>query len=222
MYAYAANNPVRYIDPDGRIYKNNFERIFVQQVLGDKGVFFYDNATFIPCAPKDSGLSLPLDIIFYDKATYDNPILNDKNTFIHELFHQMQYNSEKGMFGKLYDEFLLDEQMAHFGSITYSRTYCHPDGTTYIKNFYDGKTVSCYVYQYESFNLSKYKTLSDLPFYESQAQFVGDYAELYFDARFGRRPERYKETRLRQMAEIMKNSGFENTEAVKWVLENIK
>ncbi|MBQ1726673.1 MAG: RHS repeat-associated core domain-containing protein, partial [Treponema sp.] len=34
LFHYAGNNPVRYIDPDGRMYKNPFEKEFVCQVLG--------------------------------------------------------------------------------------------------------------------------------------------------------------------------------------------
>ena len=41
-------------------------------------------------------------------------------------------------------------------------------------------------------------------------------------ARFDQKLERYKEIRLKQMAEIMRNSGYEETEAVKWIESNIE
>ncbi|MBP5437486.1 MAG: hypothetical protein J6Y30_05835 [Treponema sp.] len=61
---------------------------------------------------------------------------------------------------------------------------------------------------------------------ESQAQFVGDYAEEYFKARYGggftgtEKQIKSKKENLLKMANIMSNSGFQFTEAVKWVLEN--
>lgn len=113
--------------------------------------------------------------------------------------------------------------MAHLGNIVGYEIHYHPRAGKYTTPIHDGNTVSRYVYQYEKNNLSKYKTLSDLPFLESQAQFVGDYAELYFDARFGKlqNPSENK-TKLKQMAEIMKNSGYEETGAVKWILNEMK
>lgn len=226
LYHYSGHNPVKYIDPDGRIYKNEFEAIFVEQVLGEEGLAVYYCSNFLPWAPEDCGISLPILLfmfIAYDKATYDNPILNNKNTFIHEIFYQIQYFSDPKAFVKLVGEFFLDEQMAKKGRlIGYETHYLQDNGGMYTTPVYDGNTVSRYVYQYEKFNLTKYKTLSDLPFYESQAQFVGDYAELYFDARFGGGLHTYNQYILKQMARIMKNSGYEETEAVKWIESNIK
>ena len=226
LFHYAGNNPVRYVDPDGRIYKNEFEAIFVEQVLGEEGLAVYYCSNFLPWAPEDCGISLPIlpfMFIAYDKATYDNPILNNKNTFIHEIFHQIQYFSDPKAFVKLVGEFFLDEQMAKKGRlIGYETHYFQGNGGMYTTPVYDGNTVSRYVYQYEKFNLTKYKTLSDLPFYESQAQFVGDYADLYYEARYDEGLNSYDQYILKQMARIMKNSGYEETEAVKWIESNIK
>ena len=226
LYHYSGHNPVKYIDPDGRIYKNEFEAIFVEQVLGEEGLAVYYCSNFLPWAPEDCGISLPIlpfMFIAYDKATYDNPILNNKNTFIHEIFHQIQYFSDPKAFVKLVGEFFLDEQMAKKGRlIGYETHYLQGNGGMYTTPVYDGNTVSRYVYQYEKFNLTKYKTLSDLPFYESQAQFVGDYADLYYEARYDEGLNSYDQYILKQMARIMKNSGYEETEAVKWIESNIK
>ncbi len=226
LYHYSGHNPVKYIDPDGRIYKNEFEAIFVEQVLGEEGLAVYYCSNFLPWAPEDCGISLPIlpfMFIAYDKATYDNPILNNKNTFIHEIFHQIQYFSDPKAFVKLVGEFFLDEQMAKKGRlIGYETHYFQGNGGMYTTPVYDGNTVSRYVYQYEKFNLTKYKTLSDLPFYESQAQFVGDYADLYYEARYDEGLNSYDQYILKQMARIMKNSGYEETEAVKWIESNIK
>ena len=159
LYHYSGHNPVKYIDPDGRIYKNEFEAIFVEQVLGEEGLAVYYCSNFLPWAPEDCGISLPIlpfMFIAYDKATYDNPILNNKNTFIHEIFHQIQYFSDPKAFVKLVGEFFLDEQMAKKGRlIGYETHYFQGNGGMYTTPVYDGNTVSRYVYQYEKFNLRR-------------------------------------------------------------------
>ena len=161
--------------------------------------------------------------VFLEVDTFVNPMAADKNTFIHELYHQIQYYQNPFCQIGLISEFSLNEQMANKGSIIGYEAHSLHDGGMYTKPVYDGKTVENYTYQYDKFNLSKYETLSDFPFYEAQAQFVGDYAELYFNARFGKleNPDEDK-MRLKQMSIIMNNSGYENTEAVRWILKDMK
>ena len=224
LFHYAGNNPVRYIDPDGRMYKNPFEKEFVCQVLGSKGVNAYEHSWKFSISDKYRSGSLIFGFVFYESDVYDNPMEKGKNvnTFIHELFHQVQYGSDIGAFPELILEYCLNKDKAEYGSIIGIETCYDFNGSSYIKYVYDSKPVDNYTYQYESWNLSKYNTLSDLPFLESQAQFVGDYAELYFEARFGNGIGTYTQYKLKQMARIMKNSGYEDTEAVRWIENDIK
>ena len=222
LYHYAGNNPVKYVDPDGRMYNNPFEKEFVYQVLGAVGVFVYNSSIILPVPNIWRSGSFIGGLVFYNWNTFVNPMANDKNTFIHELFHQIQYNLDFGAFPKLIQEYALNNQMAENGSIIGTEKCYRPDGSYYYKYIYDGKTIDNYTYQYSNSNLSEYKTLSDLPFYEAQAHFVGDYAELYFKARFGNGIDSYNQYKLKQMARIMKNSGYEETEAVKWIESNIE
>ena len=63
-------------------------------------------------------------------------------------------------------------------------------------------------------------SLSDLSFYESQAQLVGDFAEYYYAERYSSGVKyAWQKNDMKKMAEILNNSGYK-TEAVNWVLEN--
>ena len=73
-----------------------------------------------------------------------------------------------------------------------------------------------YVYNYG--DLSQYNTLSDFPYLESQAEMVGDFAFFYYQERYGIGVENNDKKRIKQMAKILKNSGYKS-EAIKWVLE---
>ena len=53
---------------------------------------------------------------------------------------------------------------------------------------------------------------------ESQAEMVGDFAFFYYQERYGIGVENNDKKRMKQMAEILKNSGYKS-EAIKWVLE---
>lgn len=57
-----------------------------------------------------------------------------------------------------------------------------------------GDIIIDYTYEYDKQNLGIYKTLDDLP---------------------------SQKNRLKQMAIIMNNSGYENTEAVRWILNDM-
>ena len=63
-------------------------------------------------------------------------------------------------------------------------------------------------------------SLSDLSFYESQAQLVGDFAEYYYAERYSSGVKyAWQKNDMKKMAEILNNSGYK-TEAINWVLEN--
>ena len=80
--------------------------------------------------------------------------------------------------------------------------------------------IDNYTYQYDAFDLSKYKTLKDLADKEAQAQFMGIFGKYYYRERYsGGVDYPWHRTQMIQMAEILKNSGYD-TEAVNWVLEN--
>ncbi len=61
--------------------------------------------------------------------------------------------------------------------------------------------------------------LSDIPYLETQAQFVGDFAELYYKIRYEGSSIGMKQ--LVKMNQIVENSGI-NSEVTKWIDENLK
>lgn len=60
-----------------------------------------------------------------------------------------------------------------------------------------------------------------MPYYESQAQMVGTFAELYSKVKNGFTLPGAELKALKESARILSNSGFES-EAIKWVIENIE
>ncbi len=215
------NNPVNYVDPDGRVLNSIFEKQFVQEVLGEKWLDVYEKTLYISVPEGRSG-SFPImqGVIFYSKDVYDDPMNSGErgiNTFIHEIYHQVQYCTDLCAFPNLIKEFFINEDVAKNGVfLGYEYTSANNFIGTSIKKIYDGNPVMNYVYNYDTDNLSKYTSLKDLPFYESRAEFVGDFAEMYYKVRYLNELSYGKE--LKQMAEILKNSGF-NTEAVIWAQE---
>ena len=220
LYHYAGNNPVRYIDPDGRVGKDYREPTFVNEVLGKKGLDVYTSSIYVmlPSEFRSASWDILGGLVFLSSDIFYNPMASSdgRNTLIHELYHQIQYSEDKyclkiclknktdiplpcnltikwneGAFSKLIGEFNLNKEMEKNG----------------IKN---------YTYNYG--NLSKINKLSDLVFLESQAQLVGDFAQYYYDHRYSGDTS-FNKTDLKRMAEILKNSGYD-TEAVRWVLEN--
>ena len=229
LYHYAGNNPVRYTDPDGKILNSVFELQFVKEVLGNDGLFAYLSAFRIKLSGKDRSGSFPISIglILYSEDIYNDPMNSGdkgRNTFIHEIFHQMQYDTDITAFPHLIKEYFLNEDIEKNGLFL---GYDYVESNNFvgfsINKVYDGNPVINYVYGYDIKNLSKYNTLSDLPFYEAQAQLVGDFAELYYTARYGGGFDIYtapeKSTIIKEQARIMQKSNY-NTEAVQWVLEN--
>jgi len=158
-------------------------------------------------------------VILLTSDIYSRPMASDygRKTFIHELFHQIQYaNNPKavkitpknihrlplpnnisfkivGAFPELISEFKLNMEMSiEFGKENYT---------------------------YDYGNLFKIEKISDLQYLESQAELVGDFAQYYYNERYSSGIYLHQQIDMKRMAEILKNSGF-NTEAVQWVLEN--
>jgi hypothetical protein len=80
-----------------------------------------------------------------------------------------------------------------------------------------GKGIAVYDYG----DLSQYKTMYEMPYFESQARMVGDYAELYIKARKGISLSIEQINLLKEMNRILINTGF-ISQATNWVKENIK
>ena len=89
------------------------------------------------------------------------------------------------------------------------------------QGLYSLRNIDVYSYgDYREIDLSLYDTLSDIPYYEAQAQMVGDFAELYSSAKDGKYLTDKQKAALKEAARILSNSGFDS-EAIKWVQTNI-
>ena len=207
LYAYAANNPVHYIDPDGRRNLSYEEYSFIREILGNIGTTAISNATIIN-SPSGRSASTHLFYsgqIWLSNDIYYNPLgsYDGKNTLIHEAFHQVQYLFNPGgctlVNGPSAFDYLLCEQ------------YLYTSGKVDVYSFGD----------YRITDLSQYTTLDDIEYYESQAQMVGDFAELYSLAKDGRKLSEKQSKALKDAATILSNSGFKS-EAIEWVKENIE
>jgi RHS repeat-associated protein len=196
VYHYAGNNPVKLVDPDGKtlgIHRLDTlaESKFVGEVLGPIGEYLFQNADFfkIPGNSSDSGVSLPNRRIGLGSDISLHPMSSTegRNTLVHEVFHQIQYERDPRAWERLRHEFKLDNN-----------------------------GVNVYFYG----NLSKYSRLEDILFHEARATMVGDFAALYYDARYGNGLLDSEKTKIKDMVRILEGS-FISTEATQWVKDNL-
>ena len=73
---------------------------------------------------------------------------------------------------------------------------------------------------YEKTDISRYNSLNDIYYLESQAQLVGKYAELYYKAKNNLALTSTEKNALIEMNRILINSGI-NSEATRWDLKDL-
>ncbi|MBN1649335.1 MAG: RHS repeat-associated core domain-containing protein [Spirochaetales bacterium] len=205
-YAYCANNPIRYTDPTGTIKLDGDQLSFIYSILGPIGERANTGVDIVGLG-NNNAVSLPNGLIGVPAYSYNNTTTNYSsiNDFIHEAFHQVQYfldpilTCETKLGNLSVFENLLIEQ---FQYQTGEDVYAPGD---YTKSDTD---------------LSQYKTLNDMPYFESQAQMVGMFAQLYMMARNGEDLDDIDKTALMEMTRILVNTGLKS-EATEWVSKNI-
>jgi hypothetical protein len=199
---------VQYADPEGRRYISASEAKFIKEVLGDIGIKATKDAIVFSISGNRAGSTniAYFGQIWLSKGISSNPLASKegRNTFIHEVFHQIQEFFEPS--GLLPNPVTGNSAMAKL------------IGEQWLYN--DGKGEPIYDFgDYTKINLSQYSKLSDIPYYEAQAQMVGDFAELYSTAKSGGGLSDNQKTAIKDMANILNNSGFKS-EAIQWVQEN--
>ena len=200
---------MKYLDPDGNRFLTAKEKDFVSEILGDKSEFV-TSAIILPL-PGNRAVSLPVGVIGltsnYQKQLNDHVSVNK---LIHESYHQVQYfdhNSdkrEKNLYEKISDK-ISSKNMTKLVFLSFVS-----EQFSYTLNNNE-------VYKYGS--IDDIGKLSDITYLEAQAQFVGDFAELYYKIRYEGSLIGMKQ--LVKMNQIIENSGI-YSEATKWIDENLK
>ena len=194
------------MDPDGRRDLTVEEIDFIYEILGNDGLAVTDNLS-VKMAPKDRAGSMIWHTIYLERSVYVDSLKTSrgKNDLIHETFHQVQFMFNSaipsiiplvGIGESAWDKLGMEQLLFATGFDVYS--------------FGD----------YRDYDISIYSCLNDIPFLEAQAQLVGNYAQLYDNAKNGIKLSEKEKKALKKSAEILNNSGFEESESVKWVLEN--
>jgi len=211
LYHYAGNNPVRYIDPDGRYPYSKETADFIKEVFGSKGTRALENVSYKVILNNYDACSLTFlwnteRVIFLNIPCYENPMATNstRNDFAHEVFHQIQYTNQ------IDPDINIDFYDASPFSVLGIEKI-----SGIISNIFN---LDIDVYDYG--DLSQYNKLSDFINYEAQAQMAGDFADLYYQARYvGIDLSLDKKRQLKESVRIFENSGMV-TEATKWIKEN--
>lgn len=189
---------------------NNIELDFIKEIFGNIGLQAVKKSTIfkLPANINAEGAAWNLSfkgLIWVKENIYNNSLqsADDRDTFIHEVFHQIQYYLTPGITnipnpvqGTGAFDNLINEQL--------------------IYDEHEKRGIDVYNYN----NLKNYNKLSDLPFLESQAKMVGNFAGLYYRARYGSGIIADEKETARKMAELLRASNY-NSEAIRWVLQNL-
>ena len=234
LFHYAGNNPVRYIDPDGKRDMTAFEKKFATEILGKYAPLdtkIYSNIANI------GSFSSPTGFIIISKDYYSDSFSDSRtlSNMMHELFHQVQYNEnpfslhefsayleiQVGLSSSnnkiiLHASVEAEAQLKFdLGAFSSLAGEFFVDGYMKIKS--DGK-IRNYVYRYG--DIGQYNILSDFPYLESQASMVEQFSKLYYLSRHkGLNLDESQIQQMKKMAQILENSGIKS-EATRWILEN--
>jgi hypothetical protein len=213
---------------------------FVREVLGPIGERAYRNSEIklLNIKGQEKAGFSPIGGTIYLGSTYlQDPMSKPegRNLLIHEVFHQVQY-IQGAPFSSLVMEALIHDRQIESAWVALDNAKSSGDpnrikrankrytraleraanSVPALRNVYD--------YEYDLINLFHKSTnpkLSDLPYYEAQAQLVGFFAQYYYKARHDGMPLKFQEEyEIKKMVQILKNSGF-TTEATRWVDANL-
>jgi len=240
-------NAVRYVAPGmpntlskhkNRAHRDD-ELKFIREILGPIGERAYRNSVIFELILKDykdGGFSFPVfecGIVNLGSNHFSNPLdsLEGRDLLVHEMFHQVQYIQDIP-FANLIKEFIIHDRIIQFAEIAAenankfgSATFINLTQKLLEYSYNRANTrvpppLDVYAYDIDIlFQKSLSPKLSDLPYYEAQAELVGHFAKYYYEARHMQKLPHFYGDRIIKMAQILENSGF-ITEATRWVYEN--